>query len=491
MVGEALGREATALREQASGERVVFVSGNFNIIHPGHLRLLNFARTCGDRLVVGLFDDGQPGVALPFEVRREALESLGAVGHVVSLTNAELTAFIQTLQPHAVVKGKEHETADNPEREAVRTYGGHLIFSAGEARFSAADLLRREMALPAEAHVRHVPSFLAKHGSSLARLAELARAFDGRRVLVLGDLIIDEYISCDPLGMSQEDPTIVVTPVESRVFTGGAGIVAGHVAGLGADASFISITGDDDTATRSEAALAAYGVRAALIRDGSRPTILKQRYRAANKTLLRVSHLRSHDAGEEFVASVLERVDALLPNTDLMIFSDFNYGCLPQTLVEAVAARCRAADVPYVADSQASSQVGDVSRYAGAALISATEREVRLAVHDFKSGLQNVANKLLEKSGAQMLLVKLGAEGMLVLQPGPEFATGSLPAMNSNPVDVAGAGDALLAAAGLALACGASIWECAYVGSVAAAIQVSRVGNVPLERDALLRELRG
>jgi len=489
MVDEALGREAAALREQAGSDRLVFVSGNFNIIHPGHLRLLNFARTCGDHLVVGLFDDGQPGVALPFEVRREALESLGAVGHVVSLTNAELTPFIQALRPRVVVKGKEHQGAENPEREAVRAYGGRLIFSAGEARFSTADLLRREMALPIEANVRHVPEFLTAHGSSLGRLAGLVQGFAGRRVLVLGDLIIDEYISCDPLGMSQEDPTIVVTPVESRVFTGGAGIVAAHVAGLGAEASFLSVTGDDDTATRSQEALAGYGVESTLVRDPSRPTILKQRYRAANKTLLRVSHLRSHEAGEEFVAAVLQRVDTLLPATDLVMFSDFNYGCLPQPLVDAVAARCRAAGVHYVADSQASSQVGDVSRFAGATLISATEREVRLAVNDFKSGLQNVANRLLERSGARMLFVKLGAEGMLVLSPGPDFATGSLPAMNSNPVDVAGAGDAVLAAAGLALAGGASVWECAYLGSVAAAIQVSRVGNLPLQRDALLQEL--
>jgi sugar/nucleoside kinase (ribokinase family) len=90
---------------------------------------------------------------------------------------------------------------------------------------------------------------------------------------------------------------------------------------------------------------------------------------------------------------------------------------------------------------------------------------------------------LLEKTAAGALLVKFGAEGILVLAPEPEFATGSLPAMNSNPVDVAGAGDALLAAAGLTLAAGGSTWECAYLGSVAAAIaqsaaQVAAAGDL-------------
>jgi len=485
MLNEALQHYVSELRGDTSADRVVFVTGNFNIIHPGHLRLLNFARTCGEKLVVGLFADGEPGVALPFDLRREGLESLGAVNRVIPLTNADVRPLIAALQPYAVVKGKEHESISSLEREAVRAYGGRLIFGAGDPRFSAADLLRREMLLPGEAQVHHAPDFLAKHGSSLQRVNELLGRFADLRVLVLGELIVDEYITCDPLGMSQEDPTIVVTPVGSSVFTGGAGIVAGHIAGLGAAAAYLTISGDDDTANRSEVALAGFGVDATLLRDSSRPTILKQRFRAAGKTLLRVSHLRTHDISEEFVTAVLQRVEALLPSTDLVVFSDFNYGCLPQLLVDGVAARCQAAGVRYVADSQASSQVGDVSRYHGAALVSATEREVRLAVNDFKSGLQNVANRLLDKTAAGALLVKLGAEGMLVLAPGPDFGTGSLSAMNRNPLDVAGAGDALLAAAGLVLASGGSLWECAYIGSVAAAIQVSRVGNVPLSSEAL------
>jgi rfaE bifunctional protein kinase chain/domain len=289
--------------------------------------------------------------------------------------------------------------------------------------------------------------------------------------------------------MSQEDPTIVVTPVDSRTFTGGAGIVAGHVASLGASSRFISVTGDDETASKSEKSLAGFGVEASLIRDSSRPTILKQRFRASNKTLLRVSHLRAHDIGEEFISSVLEQFHNLLPKTDLVIFSDFNYGCLPQALVESITQICRERGIPFVADSQASSQVGDVSRYVGATMISATEREVRLALNDFKSGLQNVADRLLEKSQAKTLIVKLGAEGLLVISPNPEFTTDSLKAMNSNPVDVAGAGDAFLSASSLALATGASIWEASYLGSIAASIQVSRIGNVPLKKELILREL--
>jgi rfaE bifunctional protein kinase chain/domain len=477
------------LREKYADQKIVFVSGNFNIIHPGHLRLLNFARTCGDRLVVALYADPEPGVLVPFSLRRESVSGLAAVDDVMEVAYDQLFSLITLLQPYAVVKGKEHDGNFNLERDAVRAYGGHLIFSSGEAKFSSLDLIRNEVLTPADFVIRQEPNFLDRHGSSRDQLKSIISSFDKLRVLVIGDLIIDEYVYCDPLGMSQEDPTIVVTPVDSTTYVGGAGIVAAHVAGLGANSTFISVVGSDATADRSEAELAKFGVNTVLIKDSSRPTILKQRFRASNKTLLRVSHLRAHDIGEEFVEQVMAAITRVISEIDLVIFSDFNYGCLPQILVDKVYSLCNEKGIPFAADSQASSQVGDVSRYRGAALLSATEREVRLALNDFKSGLQNVADRLLQKTDAKMLMVKLGAEGLLVLSNQTAPRTDSLRAMNANPVDVAGAGDALLAASSLTLATGASIWESAYLGSLSAGIQVSRVGNIPIELRSLLAEL--
>jgi rfaE bifunctional protein kinase chain/domain len=489
ILSERLEAKARALRESHARHRVVMVSGNFNLVHPGHIRLLNFARSCGDALVVALHDDGEPGVAVQRELRQEGLASMVAVDHVVTLRHQELTAFILALQPHVVVKGNEHERGINPEKDVVRSYGGHLIFSSGDARFSYMDVIRQERDDPFRPRLRRASEFCDKHGLTFLRLQELVNAFAGKRMLVVGDLIMDEYIHCEALGMSQEDPTIVVTPVESQRYVGGAGIVAAHLVGLGAQARFLTICGDDDVADAASASLKNLRVQHSIVRDGSRPTILKQRFRAAGKTLLRVSHLRSHDAGEEYIEQMFEKVEQQLHQTDLLVFSDFNYGCLPQAFVDRVSRLCLDSKIPFVADSQASSQVGDVSRFKQAALITATEREARLAVNDFKSGLQNVADRLVGKSGAHALIIKLGQEGCVIVKPEPQLETSNLHALNRNPVDVAGAGDALLAAASLALVAGGNIWECAYLGSVAAALQVSRMGNVPLQFVELVNEL--
>lgn len=462
------------------GKRIVFVSGNFNIIHPGHLRLLSFARSCGDVLVIGLHTDDGASVMVNYEDRKASLLALEMVDEVLPLDPKSLLICIETLRPYAVVKGREHETLDNPEQKVVDIYGGHLFFSAGEQSFSSRDLIRHEFKSSVTAIRKLSETFLANHSITKDILLSRLNSFPGVQVLVLGDLIIDEYIYCDPLGMSQEDPTIVVTPLETKRFVGAAGIVAGHLAGLGAKVNFVSIVGEDSAAESAVRDLEAMRVKAHFVRDPTRPTTVKQRYRAHGKTLLRVSHLRSHDAAREYYEAALCEVWTHLTQADFVVFSDFNYGCLPQPFVDNVTAECKKNGVRYYADSQASSQVGNVGRFVGADFLSATEREARLATNDFKSGVQNVANTLLSRSQANSLLLKLGAEGLIAVQACSPFFTDSLPAFNSNPVDVAGAGDAMLAAASLARYAGGSIFEAAYLGSIAAAIQVSRAGNLPL-----------
>ncbi len=130
------------------------------------------------------------------------------------------------------------------------------------------------------------------------------------RVLVIGDLIIDDYVTCEPLGMSQEDPTIVVSPIDTTTFIGGAGVVSAHAKGLGAEVQFCSVVGEDEGAELARAKLEAKGSASSSLRISTRPTTRKQRFRAHNKTLLRVNHLRQHAASHEISSKMLEAIDS-------------------------------------------------------------------------------------------------------------------------------------------------------------------------------------
>jgi rfaE bifunctional protein kinase chain/domain len=481
------------IREIAGFDRkIVFVSGNFNVVHPGHLRLFNFAVDCGDILVVGVARDDTVGALVPEGLRLQGVQAIGVVDFALLLP-CSVEEFISILMPDLVVKGKEHEEHFNSEQAIVESYGGKLLFTAGEVRFSSFDLLRRELYEVNLSSIRKPTEFTARHNIDCNQLIDVVARFSTLNVIVVGDLIVDEYITCDPLGMSQEDPTIVVTPIMNDIFVGGAGIVAAHAQGLGARAHYFGVSGDDDTASFAESKLRSQGVDVCLIRDPNRPTTLKQRYRARDKTLLRVSHLRQHAIDHEMAEEMLQKMKPVIEKADLLIFSDFNYGCLPQDLVDAIISYCVKCDVPMVADSQASSQMGDVSRFTGMLLISPTEHEARIAAQDNGSGLVVLAEKLLRKAKAGHVFITMGAEGMLMHTPNSNslgLMTDQLPAFNESPKDVSGAGDSMLTCASMALVCGASIWESSFLGSIAAACQVSRMGNLPLSAQDIIQELK-
>ncbi len=476
-----------------AGGRVVFVSGTFNIVHPGHLRLLRFASECGDFLVVGVLQDGLAANAqLNQETRREGVAAISWVNHAFVLHEAP-EAFISELRPEVVVKGKEHEEGDNPEVSVVKGYGGQLLFGSGDTTFSSLELLRSETELINHSSISRAKEFSDRHQVSLSDLSSVLNELSPLKVCVIGDTIVDEYVQCDPLGMSQEDPTIVVTPILTERFIGGAAIVAAHARSLGAGTvEFISVGGDDEAARYVAERLHVYGVSARMITDSSRPTTVKQRYRVGNKTLLRVSHLRQHKISKAIQQRALDHLVDAIDGVHLLIFSDFNYGVLPQDLVDEVTAACRRRGVMIVADSQSSSQVGDVSRFRGAALLTPTEREARMALGNFEDGLVVVAEALRQRAQATNIIITLGSEGLLIhakAEAKGQWLTDRLAALNLAPKDPAGAGDSLLVCTAMALALGRTIWESVYLGSLAAACQVGRIGNVPLKASELLVEL--
>ena len=475
------------------GQRVVFVSGNFNILHPGHLRLLRFAKECGDYLIVGVRDSATPGVYVQDELRLDGVKAISWVDLAFLMPEAP-ELFVAEVQPSVVVKGNEHEQQENPETAALASYGGKLVFGSGDISFSSVDLMRKELRELNRSTIRKPLDFLERHSIKSGSALKILEEMRNLRVCVLGDTIVDEYITCDPLGMSQEDPTIVVTPIMTERFLGGAGIVAAHARSLGASVDFFSVLGCDEAAEFTRQTCARWGVNLQSHEDKSRPTTLKQRFRALQKTLLRVSHLRQHDVSTEIRQRILTRIRASLDRIDLLIFSDFNYGCLPQALVTEVVKECRQRRIMMVADSQSSSQVGDISRFLNMQLITPTEREARLAVHDFDSGLVVLAEKLMRKSKAQNVVLTMGAEGLMIhtglVEPNP-WPTDRMLALNEAPKDVAGAGDSFLTCASMALAVGADIWHACYLGSVAAACQVGRLGNIPLSHQEIAEAVVG
>jgi rfaE bifunctional protein kinase chain/domain len=472
----------------------VFVSGHFNILHTGHIRLLQFAKELGDELIVGVESDLIAGSAahLNEKYRLEGVKLNNLVDGVI-LIDEPITNFVRKFKPDVIVKGKEHELSFNPEKAILDEYGGKLVFSSGETIFSSLELINKEFELTQNNIGIKLPiEFLNRHQINEKNLNNILNRFINLNVCVIGDLIIDEYISCQALGMSQEDPTIVISPIDSRKFIGGAGIVAAHAAGLGASVNFISVVGKDSVSEYAREKLSKYFVNSHLEVDNNRPTTLKQRYRCSNKTMLRVSHLHQNAISIELQDNIYKHILSIIDKINVLVFSDFNYGCLPQDLVDKIISLAKSRNVFLAADSQSSSQIGDISRFENINLITPTETEARISTRNKEDGLIVMAEKLKKISNPNSILLKLGENGLLVhtsIENQSEWLTDKIDALNPFPKDVSGAGDSLLITSSMALACGANIWESALLGSLAAAIQVGRVGNIPLQLNELKEQI--
>lgn len=452
----------------------VFVSGVFNVLHIGHIRLFSFAKTIGARLVIGVLDEHlcavQPSQSL--EERITQLSTCSLVDEIIVIENSVLQT-IREIRPNVILKGAEFASLVNEEAEFITEYPTcELLFSPGVL----GDISHNGTNLAKSAE------YLKRHTIDIDEIQKIINKFEELKVVVIGDSIVDEYVECEPIGMSREDPTIVVRPMNCHSYIGGAAIVAAHARALGASVKFISMCGNDQAGKFLSKELSKFKVEHHLFNQKYRPTTLKKRYRANGKTLLRVSELDDRDMENSHHSSFLQKVRESVTDADLVVLSDFSYGVLSYETVNKIREVCDRIDVPIIADAQSSSQLGDITKYSNSLLITPTEREARLAFKDRKLGLTALCNQIMDDLNIENMFITLGEKGIFIQTKNSEneWKTDEIEALNKAAVDPAGCGDSVLITAGLALVSGANIWEAGYLGSIAAAIQVSRKGNIPI-----------
>lgn len=499
---------------RSSGQRIVQCHGVFDILHPGHLRHLAWARQRGDALVVTIAGDEAirltgKSTSIPEHLRAEHLAAVEMVDLVCVEDDLSALAALADVQPDAFVRGREFEDASDDvsqsELAEVEKHGGRVLYSSGEVDYT---LERASAAQPSRTVASALTTYCERHGITASGVHERLDSFPSRKILVIGEAIVDEYVHCDPLGMSADSPTIVVRPDHSIRYLGGAGIVARHVASLGAEARFVSVIGDDEPGRYAREELDKADLTHELVVDPNRPTVHKKRYIASRKKLLNANTFSDREVDRSVESQLLRQVERLAADVDAIIISDFSYGVITDAVLECVTSFAEKG-VIVVGDVQCSSQIGDVTRIRRAAATTPSEREARISMWDRESGVADLGVMMLQKTRNRSLVMTLGPNGLMVVDTGgnPGRQSGSLgdrldesvplhelkrqltidylPSFASVVVDSMGAGDALLATLSTSLAAGAPILEAAYLGNCAAAIAVSCMGNVPVDREAL------
>jgi rfaE bifunctional protein kinase chain/domain/rfaE bifunctional protein nucleotidyltransferase chain/domain len=495
--------ELLSRREAArsAGRTVVHCHGCFDIVHPGHIRHLQFARSLGDVLVVSVSADPHVGKGvnrplIPDDLRAASVAALECVDWVYVNPHPTAVPLLDAMRPDVYVKGSEYEQSRDPrflaERETVTRHGGRVVFSTCDVVYSSTALIGGLAGGAGRYEEQKLTRLRDRYGLTDGHLDELLQRAQGRRVVVVGDYVLDRYHFCDAGGVAGEAPMLSLRARHARDFDGGAGVIALHLAGLGARPVLVSALADDEPSRRAALRLAAGGVDVQCVR--SRPQLVtKHRYLVDQAKLFKVDEGAATPSDSRQEAELERRLFDAADGADAVIFADFGYGVLTAGLLDRVLPALRER-VPVLA-GDASGRVGSLVRFREVDLLCPTEREAREAQRDSAGGLGAVMWNLLNTTGAGKAIVTLGKQGVVTFERSAKCAAERLhseyvPALSSHAPDPLGCGDALLAAATLTLAAGGSLQAAALLGSIAAAIEVQEIGNVAVTAERVRAHLR-
>lgn len=319
--------------------------------------------------------------------------------------------------------------------------------------------------------------------NSDAELSQVVRRLAEARILVLGDVMLDRYVSGSATRLSPEAPIPVLRPSLRRVTLGGAANVALNIATLGGQASLLGVIGDDPEAAELKRLLDLSGIVSRLIVARGRPTTAKTRFMVGTHQLLRLDEEVTAPVDSATADCVLAAFEEALPSADVVVLSDYAKGVLSDAVLSGALARARARGCIVIADPKRT----DFAAYRGATLLTPNEHEVSQATRIDTAEDADAARagrRALQDTVCQAVVVTRSAKGLtLVRRDQPAL---HLPTRAREVADVSGAGDTLVAALAAALGAGAELPEAAMLANLTAGISVGKPGTATVTQEELL-----
>jgi rfaE bifunctional protein kinase chain/domain len=321
-----------------------------------------------------------------------------------------------------------------------------------------------------------------------ARAAALLKSMRGRRVFVLGDVMLDEFLWGRVSRISPEAPVPVVQVTRQSFHLGGAGNVAANVRSLGGAAVLAGVVGRDAAGERVREALAAAGVESHLVDLGrDRPTTVKTRIVAHGQQVVRADHEDPADAPARAEADLVESVRRELPSCAVLVVSDYEKGVVTASLLSRVLPLARRRRIPVLVDPK----VRHFRLYRGATVVTPNQFETEQATGlrlDGPAALGAAGLRVLSLLGCRAVLVTRGEHGVSLFERGR--APLHVPTAAREVFDVTGAGDSVIATMALALAAGASLPEAAFLANCAAGVVVGKLGTAQASPEEVLAAAR-
>ncbi len=485
-------------KEKCDGKKVVHWHGTFDLLEVGHIRQLEAAKALGDLLVVTVIADRYIHKELErpefsARLRAETVAALQMVDYVGIGRGASATPLIRLLKPDVYVRdsdgsdgGYEGDSGVTIEAEAIQSVGGTMQFASDLGGRMSSMASRLWSPIPDEVGV-WLDNFRQHHDAG--EIISALKSLESLRVLIVGEVILDEYVYCEALGKSSKEPIIALRYLYQDVHAGGSIAVANHLAGFCRSADLLAYLGAVNSREEFVRASIKGNVRPFFITKSDSPTIVKRRFVEKNRVakLLEVYEINDELLSESEEQELCAELERLLPECDLVIVADFGHGLIPARAAELLSAKA-----PFLAVNTQinAANIGfhTISKYKRADYICMNEGELRLDARSRKADLRDIVAQLADRLSSDTIMITRGTSGTLLYTRDGGFS--DCPAFAIKVVDRLGAGDTVLAITALCAAKGLPADVIGFIGNLVGAQALRIVGNSrSIDRAELFRNV--
>lgn len=487
------------IREENPNKKIIHCHGVFDLLHHGHLTHLKSARSLGDILVVTVTPDefvnkgpGRPRFSQ--HKRTEMIAALDLVDYVALNTDAKAIKAIEALKPHVYVKGPDYKDKDKDitggihlEAATVEKYGGKVTFTSDETE-SSTDLINNFLTSWSKEQTQIIS--VLKNEVGLNRILEKIAGFEGMKVLVMGEPIIDTYVFCKPENLSSKSPSISANYISEENYLGGSWAVARHLAALGCDVTLIAPTGDELLAKNMEGELLKQGnIKIIPCVAPGLSTPRKTRYinPFMNQRMFELTNLDADKWRQTMLEGFESNLRVSEEGAEVVLALDFGHGLFEGKRLEYLenVKTYKALNVQTNSGNYGYNLFHKHSRYD---YLVIDERELRLGMHERFMDINKLIGIAQSERIKGSFTVTLGTEGSCLMEPDQSYYMA--PVFSSRPVDTTGAGDAFFAITALLKYQKMDPVAIPFIGNIYAGLKTQIIGNkLPVDKVSLIRSI--
>ena len=468
------------------GKKIVHCHGVFDLLHIGHIKHFNEAKSHGDILVVTVTPDeyvnkGPNRPAFTTELRLEALAALESIDFVAKNEWPTAVKTINKIKPDIYFKGPDYKDHKDDvtgmikeESRAIESVGGQIMYST-DIVFSSSSILNRYSDLYTEEQKSFISTIRQEIGPEDVKT--ILEGFKDLKVLVIGETIIDQYIFCEALGKSGKEPVLVLRDLNTEEYLGGAAAVTNHLADFCSSITLISALGESGEYEDFIKANLAKNIRFEFINKSNSPTIIKKRFvdHITNSKTLGVYSINDDTLSGKDEKKLISIISKEINKHDLVIVTDYGHGLISEKVAKKIVKKS-----PYTAlnaqINAANSSYHTMDKYEKVECVIINESELRHEFRNRDGDLDDLMKTLAQNLRAINVVVTRGNQGAkLYHRSKDEFMT--CPAFAAKVVDKVGSGDAMLALLSASLRSGCDEKISLLIGSLAAAQSVETIGN--------------